>query len=114
MRDEIDAKSYPPFMINNGLSQFQDTVLFANEMNKYYCLDNKMQYDFLFYGVPKGKRRDKWAKADVSDDVNSIMEYYCVNRTRALEYLEFLTHDQVAEIKSKLNPGGASSPKKNK
>ena len=35
MVDDIAEKQYNPFMVNRGLSYFQDTVLMANEMNQY-------------------------------------------------------------------------------
>ena len=39
MHDDIAEKSYNAFMINRSLSYFQDTVFFANEMNRHHHLD---------------------------------------------------------------------------
>ena len=44
--DEHIIKSYPPFIINKCLSGHIDSVLFANEMNRYHFLDKDMQYKF--------------------------------------------------------------------
>jgi len=34
--DELAEKGYNPFMVNRGLSYFQDTIALANEMNQYH------------------------------------------------------------------------------
>jgi len=44
---EQDEKSYSSFMVNRALSFHRDTVLWANEMNRFTNLDNKLKYDFL-------------------------------------------------------------------
>lgn len=108
MRDAVDKKEYNPWMVNRGLSNFMDTVMFANEINKYYSLEKDMQYDFLFYGVPKGKRFSKWAKQSIDADVKLIMKAYDVNRTRAQEYLKLISPEQLQDIHAAMNPGGKS------
>ena len=35
-----DERSYPAFMVNRALSYHRDTILFANEMNRFSSLDN--------------------------------------------------------------------------
>ena len=42
-------KEYIPFVINKCLSGHLDTVMFANEMNKYPSLPEKMQHDFFIH-----------------------------------------------------------------
>ena len=44
--DPDAARKYPAYVINRCLSSFMDTILFANEMNKYPNIPKKMQYDF--------------------------------------------------------------------
>ena len=51
MVDDIAEKGYNPFMINRGLSYFNDTVLFANEMNRLHHTPNRLQFD-VFQGSP--------------------------------------------------------------
>ena len=53
---EQDEKSYSSFMVNRALSYHRDTVLFANEMNRYTTLDNKLKYDFLINMIIAQKR----------------------------------------------------------
>ena len=42
-----NEKDYNAFMVNRGLSYFPDTVLYANEMNKFHHLGGRLQYSFL-------------------------------------------------------------------
>ena len=44
--DKDWERKYPPFIINKGLSFFEDTVMFANEINRLHHLPKKMQFDF--------------------------------------------------------------------
>ena len=43
--DELAEKSYNPFLSNKSLSYYMDTILYANEINQYSMLDNKLQYE---------------------------------------------------------------------
>ena len=40
--DAVAEKDYVPYMVNRGLSYFQDTVVIANEMNVHHDLDKKL------------------------------------------------------------------------
>ena len=40
MIDDLAEKEYNSFIVNRGLSYFKDTILYANEMNRYHHLDN--------------------------------------------------------------------------
>ena len=40
-------KEYNPWIVNRGLSLFQDTTTLANFVNQNYHLDKKLQYDFF-------------------------------------------------------------------
>lgn len=105
--DDVTEKSYSPFIINRGLSFNMQTILFANAMNKYPLLDKKMQYDFYFNGVPKGKRFDRWQKKLAEeDDVKLVKNFYDINTDRALEVLKLLTKEQLEVIKQKMSKGG--------
>ena len=58
-----DLSSYNPFLTNRALSYHLDTVFYSQEINMASHLSNKMQYDFYYYGVPKGNRiAKKWPK----------------------------------------------------
>ena len=59
--DELAEKSYNPFLTNKSLSYYMDTILYANEINQYSMLDNKLQYEYYLHGIPKKKRFSKWS-----------------------------------------------------
>ena len=62
MVDDITEKGYNSFMVNRGLSYFNDTVLMANEMNRYHQIDSRLAFDFLINIIRKKKRFSKWNK----------------------------------------------------
>lgn len=106
MVDDIAEKGYNAFMVNRGLSYFNDTVLMANEMNQYAHLDNRLQFDFLINIVRKKKRFSKWAKAKSSSDVEVIKEYYGYSNEKARQVYDLISVDQMEELKKKVYKGG--------
>ena len=106
MVDDICEKAYNSFMINRGLSYFQDTVILANEMNRHHQIDNKLQYHFLINMVRKRKRFSKWAKAQKESDIDAVKEYYGYNNEKARQALTLLSPDQITIIKNKVSKGG--------
>ena len=106
MVDDIADKQYNPFMVNRGLSYFQDTVLMANEMNQYAHLDNRLQFDFLINIVRKRKRFSKWNKPEVATDLDVIKEYYGYSNEKARMVHNLLTDNQITELRRKVFKGG--------
>lgn len=106
MVDDITEKQYNPFMVNRGLSYFQDTVLMANEMNQYAHLDNRLQFDFLINIVRKRKRFSKWNKPEVATDLDVIKEYYGYSNEKARMVHNLLTDNQITELRKKVFKGG--------
>jgi hypothetical protein len=103
---ELQAKEYNPWITNKTLSYFDDTILYANEMNKSAHLTNQQQYDYFLNSINKRKRFAKQTKKTTSDDVNNIAKYFGYSLKRAEEALTVLTADQVRAIKQKLELGG--------
>jgi hypothetical protein len=83
-----------------------DTLLYANEMNKYHALDKKLQYDFYFYAIPAKKRWSPWAKKEELDNFDIVKEYYKCGNQKAKEYLKVLTSDQIEQLRKRLTKGG--------
>jgi len=106
--DDITENQYVPFMVNRQLSYFQDTVLVANEMNRYHHLDKKLQFHFLLNIVRKRKRFSKWSKADSINDMEIVKEYYGYSNEKARQALSLLSEDSLEQIKSKVDKGGRS------
>lgn len=100
-------KEYIPYIINRALSMSLQSVLFANEINKYGSLDKRMQFDFYYHAIPKGKRYDKWhKKEDVSSDVKLVQDYYNINISEAMRTISLLSHEQLNELRLITNKGG--------
>lgn len=106
LHTEQDEKSYPHFVVGRALSQFADTVFFANAMNYYPGLDNKLKYDFLLNTVKPYRRPfSKWAKKVETVDLAVIKEYYGYSDAKALDALRILTPDQINSLKAELEKG---------
>ena len=103
---ELAEKLYKPFLVNKGLSYFQDPIMFSNEINRLPTIDNKLQYDFYLNSIRPLKRYAKWVKKVDSDDFNAIQEYFQLNNSKTAEALSLLSSDQVNLIKQKLQKGG--------
>ena len=104
--DPFAEKDYIPFLVNRGLSFFQDTILQVNEMNRNHFLDNKLQFDYLINNIRPRKRWSKWLKPDKIDNLELVKLYFGFGNEKAKEALEVLTNEDIVEIKSKLARGG--------
>lgn len=103
---EQDEKSYSSFMVNRALSFHRDTVLWANEMNRFTTLDNKLKYDFLLNTIRAAKRPySKWHKKAQHSDLSLVKEYYGYSDAKAEEALKILSDTQIDLIKEKLYKG---------
>ena len=106
MIDDIAEKNYNSFMVNRGLSYFNDTVAIANEMNILHHLDNRLQFDFLINMIRKKKRFSKWIKPELNSDVEVVKEYYGYSNEKARQALNLLSADQLNVIRQKVYKGG--------
>lgn len=106
MKDDLDEKSYNSFVINRSLSYFNDTILFANEMNRYHHIDNRLQYDFFINIIRKRKRFSKWYKPDPVNEIEIVKEYYGYSDEKARDALTLLSDSQIQELKRKVHKGG--------
>lgn len=106
MVDDLAEKAYNSFMVNRSLSYFNDTVLFANEMNVNHTIDKRLQFDFLINMVRKRKRFSKWQKSVSDNDVEVVKEYYGYNNEKARQALTLLTTEQINALKQKVYKGG--------
>jgi hypothetical protein len=100
------VKQYPSYIIYRCLSGHIDTLMFANEMNKYHFLPKKLQYDFLINIVRKKKRFSPWLRQDKIKDLDYVKRYYGYSNEKAKQALKILTQEQINFIKSKFETGG--------
>ena len=106
MVDDLAEKQYNSFMVNRGLSYFQDTAIYANEMNKHHHLDSRLQFDFFINIIRKRKRFSKWFKSSESDSLNVVKEYYGYSTEKAKSALSLLSSSQLQELKRRTYKGG--------
>ena len=106
IEDPDMISSYPPYIINRCLSGQLDTVLFANEMNKYSSLDKDMQYSFFLYTLRKRKRFSPWLKKEQVDDLDLVKKHYGYSNEKAKVAVSLLTKTQIENIRNKHDMGG--------
>lgn len=110
IHDDIDAKDYPPFVVNRALSYHIDCVLYSNEMNLYPETDKDMQYQYLLGSVRSMKRKfQPWQKSETDKNIECIKVYFGYSNQKAKEALRILTDEQIVEIKEKTDRGGVKS-----
>ena len=106
MVDDIAEKEYNPYIINKALSFFPDTILFANEMNKYHHLDHRLQFDFFINIIRKKQRFSKWLKPSEVENLQLIKDFYGYSNEKAKSVLTLLSNEQIDELKTRMNKGG--------
>jgi hypothetical protein len=103
--DELSEKAYVPYITNKSLSYFTDTLLYANEMNKFSHLDNKLQYEFLLNSIRPKKRFAKWHKPEQDDDIELVSEFYNYSLPKARNVLSILSAKQLSAIRDRMTLG---------
>ena len=106
IKDENIVKQYPPFIINKCLSGHLDSVLFANEMNRYHFLDKDMQYKFYLNILRKRKRFSPWIRKDKDSDLDIVKSYYGYSNEKARQVMKILSTEQINYMKQRLDIGG--------
>jgi hypothetical protein len=106
MVDDVSEKSYNPFLVNRSLSYFNDTVLYANEMNINHHIDHRLQFDFFINIIRKRKRFSKWAKPIELENLEVIKEYYGYSNEKAKSVLLLFSNDQIETLKNRMDKGG--------
>ena len=97
---------YDSFVVNRSLSYFNDTVMYANEMNKNHHIDSALQNSFMLNTVRKRKRFSKWIKPNELEDLDVVQEYYGYSPEKAREALTLLNDNQLTELKRRVCKGG--------
>ena len=107
MEEDPDwEKNYPPYVINKCMSHHMDTIVFANEMNRYPNLDKRLQYDFYIHTVRPKRRFSPWAKKQQVKDLDLVKKYYGYSSEKAKQVLNILTKEQLSFIRDRLDTGG--------
>ena len=101
-----NEKDYNAFMVNRGLSYFPDTVIYANEMNRFHHLDSRLQYHFLINTIRKRNRFSKWNKNVESEKLQIVKEYYGYSNEKARDILPLLSNENLKTIRGRIQHGG--------
>lgn len=111
-RIEIDG-DYSQWRTNIILSNFKETILYANEMNCHYGVTNQMHYDYLFNSIRKSRRyskpetkEEKKAREKQEELSSLVSAHYKYNATRTKEALRVLTPEQIDYLRKKKEKGG--------
>ena len=104
--DPAWENNYPSYVINKCMSHHMDTIMFANEMNRYPNLDKRLQYDFFINTVRPKRRFSPWGKKQTVKDIDLVKQYYGYSNEKAKQALRILTPKQLDYIREKLNKGG--------
>ena len=109
--DEMWEKRFAPFIVNKCVAPFEDTVMLVNEINQLPHLDKKLQNSYLLNTIRKKKRFSKWHKAEKSELLEIVMEFYGYSIKRAKEVLPLLTTEDIEQMKIVLDKGGMKGVK---
>ena len=104
--NQLAEKDYIPFLVNRGLSYFQDTILQVNEMNRCHFLDKKLQFDYLLNNIRPRSRWSKWLKPDKIENLEIVKTYFGFGNEKAKDALEVLSDTQIEKIKAQFTEGG--------
>jgi hypothetical protein len=115
--DGVQEAKYSQWRTNNSLSNFQETILYSNEMNMNYHLTDKMHYQYLFYSVRKAKRfgkkeddkvkRKREKEQKEKEELHSLIQsFYKYNDARTKEAIRILSPEQIDIIRKKQEKGG--------
>ena len=105
LEDGVDESEYNPFLSNRSLSYHIDSVLYAQEMNQYHFLDNRLQYEYLLHSVRQRKRWSKWSKKDEQEleKVGLISWRYSISAAKAKEIMTLFSDEQITTMKQQRN-----------
>ena len=106
MVDDLAEKEYNPFIINRALSFFSDTILYANEMNKYHHLDPRLQFDFFINIIRSKNRFSKWFKTTEVENLELIKQHYGYSNEKAKAVLSLFSNEEIDELKQRMYKGG--------
>jgi hypothetical protein len=104
--DPFAEKDYTPFLVNRGLSFFQDTILQVNEVNRLHFLDKRLQFDYLLNNIRPRNRWSKWLKPDKIENLEIVKMYFGFGNEKAKDALEVLSDTQIENIKTHFIEGG--------
>ena len=77
--ESTSEAEYDNFTMNRAISMYVDTVLYAQEMNRYPDIAKKLNFDYYINSLRPMKRYSKWPKKQKDDDLEAVKAYYGYN-----------------------------------
>lgn len=99
---DVIENFYVPFIVNKALSNYVDSIYYANNINGLSHASNLMQYDYYINSIRKMNRKFSWNKKQKDETLELISQYFHVNLNRAKEIYSILTKEQLKEVKDLL------------
>jgi Bacteriophage clamp loader A subunit len=105
--EDPSGPDYNVYLSNRILTNFIDSVMYANDMNTNWHLDPKLQYDYLYHAVRQRKRffLNK-KKAEKIDCFEIVQEYFGYSNRKTIEAIKVLTEEQIDQIREFMFQGG--------
>ena len=95
---DSELRGFDPFIINKGLMQAQNTMPFAQLMNRLPHIPKEYQYVFLKGAIPAHRGFAKWAKAAKEDRLKDVMAKTGYTKEKAMDAIRVLTDSQLDQL----------------
>lgn len=95
--------AYPVFMVNRALSYHPDTLVAAQQTNRWSHVPARLQYDYLLLEVRSSRRFAKWAKrSNADEDLAAVSTYLGLSPQKSKEAVAAISRAGLDEIKRRL------------
>ena len=92
-------KEYNAYMMNKAFANFSDTILIANEINKFYNVPDEIQWRFYKNTVTKKKRFGKWFKAlDEEEPIELLAKMFNCSVKEMRKIIHVIPKEKMDEI----------------
>ena len=96
---KVLPKEYNAYMMNRAFANFPDTILIANEINKYYNISDEVQWRFYKNAVTKKKRFSKWFKAlDEKEPIELLAKMFNCSVKEMRKNIHVIPKERLNEI----------------
>ena len=103
--NEVDQKTFSPFIINRWLSMDEEFIEVVNYFQKYAIgtLEPREVYKWYSDFLPKGKRFNKYIKGkkDKKYDIeliNLICKYFECSKLQTKEFIQIISKEELKQI----------------